>query len=68
MSELLLLALEDIDRAGGLIYVAALRTRLRRPVLASADAFRHLGRYLAADDFPAPGSHFGAPAAARSAR
>ncbi|MFC7387157.1 tyrosine-type recombinase/integrase [Sphaerisporangium rhizosphaerae] len=55
VSELLRLALEDIDWTSGVVYLAALRTRLRRPVRASADAFRHLGRYLAADGFPAPG-------------
>ncbi|MFC4536926.1 tyrosine-type recombinase/integrase [Sphaerisporangium dianthi] len=52
VSELLRLTLEDIDWADRLIYVVAMRSRLRRPIRASADAFRHLERYLAGDGPP----------------
>jgi hypothetical protein len=47
--------LEDIDWAGQLVYVVSKGTRERQAVPASPDAFRYLGRYLAADGLPAPG-------------
>ena len=53
--ELLGLAMEDIDWGGQLIYVVSKGTRVRQPVPASPDAFRYLGRYLAADGLPSPG-------------
>jgi integrase len=54
-SELLGVGLEDIDWAGQLVYVVSKGTRERQAVPASPDAFRYLGRYLAADGLPAPG-------------
>ena len=54
-SELLGVTLEDIDWAGQLLYVVSKGSRLRQPVPASPDAFRYLGRYLAADGLPAEG-------------
>jgi integrase len=54
-SELLGVTLEDIDWGGQLIYVVSKGTRIRQPVPASPDAFRHLGRYLAAGGLPAGG-------------
>jgi len=54
-SELLGLAVEDIDWGGQLIYVVSKGTRLHQPIPASPDAFRYLGRYLAADGLPSPG-------------
>lgn len=54
-SELLGLAVEDIDWGGQLVYVVSKGTRIRQPVPASPDAFRYLGRYLAADGLPSPG-------------
>ena len=54
-SELLGVTLEDVDWGGQLIYVVSKGTRLRQPVPASPDAFRYLGRYLAADGLPSPG-------------
>jgi integrase len=54
-SELLGVTLDDIDWAGQLLYVVSKGSRLRQPVPASPDAFRYLGRYLAADGLPAPG-------------
>jgi integrase len=54
-SELLGLAVEDVDWGGQLIYVVSKGTRIRQPVPASPDAFRYLGRYLAADGLPSPG-------------
>ena len=53
--ELLGIGLEDIDWPGQLVYVISKGTRERQPVPASPDAFRYLGRYLAADGLPAPG-------------
>jgi integrase len=53
--ELLGVGLEDIDWPGQLVYVISKGTRERQPVPASPDAFRYLGRYLAADGLPAPG-------------
>ena len=47
-SELFGVTLEDVDWGGQLIYVVSKGTRIRQPVPASPDAFRHLGRYLAA--------------------
>jgi len=54
-SELLGVTLEDIDWAGQLLYVVSKGSRLRLPVPASPDAFRYLGRYLAADGLPGAG-------------
>ena len=54
-SELLGLTAEDVDWGGQLIYVVSKGTRIRQPVPASPDAFRHLGRYLAADGLPSAG-------------
>jgi integrase len=54
-SELLGLTVEDVDWGGQLIYVVSKGTRIRQPVPASPDAFRYLGRYLAADGLPSPG-------------
>jgi integrase len=54
-SELLGVGLEDIDWAGQLVYVVSKGTRERQAVPASPDAFRYLGRYLAAEGLPAPG-------------
>ena len=54
-SELLGLTLEDIDWGGQLVYVVSKGTRIRQPVPASPDAFRYLGRYLAADGLPPAG-------------
>jgi len=54
-SELLGVGIDDIDWAGQLIYVISKGTRIRQPVPASPDAFRYLGRYLAADGLPDPG-------------
>ena len=54
-SELLGVGLADIDWAGQLVYVVSKGTRERQAVPASPDAFRYLGRYLAADGLPAPG-------------
>jgi integrase len=54
-SELLGLAVEDIDWGGQLIYVVSKGTRIRQPVPASPDAFRYLGLYLAEEGLPAPG-------------
>jgi len=53
--ELLGIGLEDIDWPGQLVYVISKGTRERQPVPASPDAFRYLGRYLAADGLPALG-------------
>jgi integrase len=53
--ELLGIGLEDIDWPGQLVYVLSKGTRERQPVPASPDAFRYLGRYLAADGLPAAG-------------
>jgi hypothetical protein len=60
--------LEDIDRGGQLICVVSKGTRIRRPVPASPDAFRHLGRYLAAGGLPAGGDRSGEPGAVRPGR
>ena len=54
-SELLGVTLEDVDWGGQLIYVVSKGTRIRQPVPASPDAFRHLSRYLAAGGLPAEG-------------
>ena len=54
-SELLGVTLEDVDWGGQLIYVVSKGTRIRQPVPASPDAFRHLSRYLAAGGLPAAG-------------
>jgi integrase len=47
--------MEDVDWGGQLIYVVSKGTRIRQPVPASPDAFRHLSRYLAAGGLPAEG-------------
>jgi integrase len=54
-SELLGVTLEDVDWGGQLVYVVSKGTRIRQPVPASPDAFRYLGRYLAADGLPRRG-------------
>lgn len=54
-SELLGVRLEDVDWGSQLVYVVSKGTRIRQPVPASPDAFRYLGRYLAADGPPSPG-------------
>jgi len=51
-SELLGVCLDDIDWPGQLIYVVSKGTRIRQPVPASPNAFRYLGRYLAAVGLP----------------
>ena len=56
-AELLGLTLEDIDWGAQLVYVVSKGSRIRQPVPASPDAFRHLGRYLAADGLPSAGEH-----------
>lgn len=54
-SELLGVGLEDIDWPGQLIYVISKGSRVRQPIPASPNAFRYLGRYLAAEGPPQPG-------------
>ncbi len=54
-SELLGVCLDDIDWPGQLIYVVSKGTRIRQPVPASPNAFRYLGRYLAAVGLPTQG-------------
>ena len=67
-SELLGVTLDDVDWAGQLLYVVSKGSRLRQPVPASPDAFRYLGRYLAAEGLPAPGNLYGGPGAGIPAR
>ena len=50
------IGLEDIYWPGELVYVISKGTRERQPAPASPDAFRYLGRYLAADGIPRAGS------------
>jgi integrase len=54
-SELLGIGVEDVDWPGQLIYVVSKGTRIRQGIPGSPNAFRFLGRYLAADGLPAPG-------------
>ncbi|WP_082860304.1 site-specific integrase [Alloactinosynnema sp. L-07] len=53
-SELLGVALGDVDWAGARLYVISKGTRLRQAVPISSEAIRYLTRYLDADGLPGP--------------
>jgi integrase len=53
-SELLGVAIGDVDWAGARVYVVSKGTRLRQAVPVSPEAIRYLTRYLDADGIPGP--------------